>query len=131
MTKEVAESIGLGKPVGALVQGVEPGTPAEKAGIEAGDIIVKVDGKQIDKSGDLPRFIGATKPGSKVSLQLFRRGQHQGRDGHCRRDRARQNRTRTGRTRLLGCGQIGTGPDGGRSDGSAEARDATTWGCAD
>jgi len=74
VTKEVAESIGLGKPMGALVQGVESGGPAEKAGIEAGDIIVKVDGKAVEKSGDLPRIIGATKPGSRSSLQVFRRG---------------------------------------------------------
>ena len=74
VTKEVAESIGLGKPMGALVQGVESGGPAEKAGIEAGDIIVKVDGKAVDKSVDLPRIIGATKPGSRSSLQVFRRG---------------------------------------------------------
>ncbi|WP_374674974.1 DegQ family serine endoprotease [Ideonella sp.] len=74
VTKEVAESIGLGKPVGALVQGVEPGTPAEKAGIEAGDIIVKVDGRPVERSGDLPRVIGGTKPGTKTTLQVFRRG---------------------------------------------------------
>ncbi len=74
VTKEVAESIGLGKPVGALVQGVESGGPADKAGIEAGDIITKVDGKPIEKSGDLPRIVGATKPGAKATLQLFRRG---------------------------------------------------------
>jgi serine protease Do len=74
VTKEVAESIGLGKPAGALVQGVESGGPAEKAGIEAGDIIVKVDGKAVEKSVDLPRIIGATKPGSRTTLQLFRRG---------------------------------------------------------
>ena len=74
VTKEVAESIGLGKPMGALVQGVESGGPAEKAGIEAGDIIVKVNGKAVDKSGDLPRIIGNTEPGSKAALQLFRRG---------------------------------------------------------
>jgi len=74
VTKEVAESIGLGKPNGALVQGVEAGSPAEKAGVEAGDIIVKVDGKPVEKSGDLPRIIGATKPGSRTPLQLFRRG---------------------------------------------------------
>jgi serine protease Do len=74
VTKEVAESIGLGKPVGALVQGVEPGTPAEKAGIEAGDIIVKVDGRAVERSGDLPRIIGGTKPGTKTTLQVFRRG---------------------------------------------------------
>jgi serine protease Do len=74
VTKEVAESIGLGKPMGALVQGVESGGPAEKAGIEAGDIIVKVNGKPVDKSGDLPRIIGNTEPGSKAALQVFRRG---------------------------------------------------------
>jgi len=74
VTKEVAESIGLGKPVGALVRAAESGGPADKAGIEAGDIITKVDGKLIDKSGDLPRLIGATKPGSKTVLQVFRRG---------------------------------------------------------
>lgn len=74
VTKEVAESIGLGKPTGALVQGVEAGGPADKAGIEAGDIITKVDGKTVDKSGDLPRIVGGTKPGSKTALQVFRRG---------------------------------------------------------
>jgi serine protease Do len=74
VTKEVAESIGLGLARGAMVQGVESGGPADKAGIEAGDIIVKVDGKAIDKSGDLPRIVGATKPGAKTMLQVFRRG---------------------------------------------------------
>ena len=74
VTKEVAESIGLGRPGGALVQGVETGGPADKAGVEAGDIITKVDGKSIEKSGDLPRIVGATKPGAKATLQLFRRG---------------------------------------------------------
>ncbi len=76
VTKEVAESIGLGKPLGALVQGVEPGTPAEKAGIEAGDIIVKVDGRQIEKFGDLQRSISAIKPGTKTTLQVFRKGSY-------------------------------------------------------
>ena len=75
VTKEVAESIGLGKPQGALVRSVESGGPAEKAGIEAGDIIVKFDGKAIDKAGDLPRIVGSTKPGVKSPLQVFRRGQ--------------------------------------------------------
>ena len=75
VTKEVAEAIGLGAPRGALVQGVEAGLPADKAGVEPGDIILKVDGKAVEKSGDLPRLIGAAKPGAKTSLQLFRRGQ--------------------------------------------------------
>jgi serine protease Do len=74
VTKEVAESIGLGKPTGALVQNAEAGGPADKAGIEAGDIITRVDGKLVEKSGDLPRMIGNTKPGTKTTLQVFRRG---------------------------------------------------------
>ena len=74
VTKEVAESIGLGKPMGALVRSVESGGPADKAGVEAGDIITKFDGKVIDKSGDLPRIVGGVKPGTKVTLQVFRRG---------------------------------------------------------
>ncbi|MBC7939166.1 MAG: DegQ family serine endoprotease [Chitinophagaceae bacterium] len=74
VTKEVAESIGLGKAAGALVQSVEKDGPADKAGVEAGDIIVRVDGKVVDRSGDLPRIVGATKPGGKAALQVFRRG---------------------------------------------------------
>ncbi|MBU6258823.1 MAG: DegQ family serine endoprotease [Burkholderiales bacterium] len=74
VTKDVAESIGLGLPRGALVQGVEKESPAEKAGVEAGDIILKVDGKAVDRSSDLPRMIGAVKPGTRATLQVFRRG---------------------------------------------------------
>ncbi len=74
VTKDVAESIGLGKPQGALVRSVESGSPADKAGVEAGDIITKFDGKAIDKATDLPRMVGNTKPGSKSALTVFRRG---------------------------------------------------------
>lgn len=74
VSKEVAESIGLGKPHGALVRGVESGAPAEKAGIEAGDIIIKFDGKPIDKASDLPRLVGNVKPGTKAVVTVFRRG---------------------------------------------------------
>ena len=74
VAKDVAEALGLGKPTGALVRNVEPGGPADKAGIEAGDIITKVDGRTVEKAGDLPRVIGAIKPGSKSVLQVFRRG---------------------------------------------------------
>jgi len=75
VSKELADSFGLGKPVGALVNGVEKGGPAEKAGVETGDIILKFDGKQVNNSADLPRIVGSTKPGSKASLQLWRKGQ--------------------------------------------------------
>jgi serine protease Do len=74
VSKEVAESIGLGKPQGALVRGVEAGAPAEKAGIEAGDIIIKFDGKIIEKSSDLPRLVGSVKPGTRATVTVFRRG---------------------------------------------------------
>jgi serine protease Do len=74
VTKEVAESIGLGKAQGVLVRGVEEGSPAEKAGIEAGDIITRFDGRAIEKPADLPRAVGNTMPGSKVSISVFRRG---------------------------------------------------------
>ena len=74
VTKDVAEAAGLGKAQGALVRGVETGAPADKAGVEAGDIIVKFDGKVVEKSSDLPRMVGATKPGTRSTLTVFRRG---------------------------------------------------------
>ncbi len=74
VSKEVAESLGLSKPQGALVRGVEQGSPAEKAGLEAGDIILRFDGKLIEKSADLPRQVGNTKPGTVSKMQIWRRG---------------------------------------------------------
>jgi serine protease Do len=72
VTKELAESFGLAKPAGALVSSVEKGSPAEKAGIEAGDVILKFDSKPVASSEDLPRLVGATKPGSKALVQIMR-----------------------------------------------------------
>jgi serine protease Do len=74
VTKEVAESLGLGKAAGAMVTRVEAGGPAEKAGVEAGDIITRVDGRAVERSTDLPRVIGGTRPGTRSTLQVFRRG---------------------------------------------------------
>lgn len=74
VTKDVAEAIGLGKPAGALVRSVEKDGPAEKGGVEAGDIITKVDGRVVERSGDLPRIIGGIKPGTRATLTVFRRG---------------------------------------------------------
>jgi serine protease Do len=74
VTKEIAESIGLGKAQGALINRIEPGAPADKAGLEAGDVIIKVDGKVIEKSSDLPRLVGNIKPGTKSTLTVYRRG---------------------------------------------------------
>ena len=67
-------SLGLPKAAGALVRSVEPGGPAEKAGLEAGDIVTRFDGKPVEKWSDLPRLVGNTKPGTKSTLQVLRRG---------------------------------------------------------
>jgi serine protease Do len=74
MTKEVAESLGLGKPRGAYVRNVEPGGPAAAGGIESGDVILSFNGREINKSTDLPRVVGETKPGSAVVVQVWRKG---------------------------------------------------------
>jgi serine protease Do len=72
VTKELADGFGLPKPQGALVNSVEKGGPADKAGIEAGDVILRFDGKPVNSSEDLPRVVGGTKPGSKVVVQVWR-----------------------------------------------------------
>ena len=72
ITKELAESFGLSKPNGALVNSVEKGGPAEKAGIDSGDVILRFDGKAVGSSEDLPRLVGATRPGAKVTVQVWR-----------------------------------------------------------
>jgi serine protease Do len=74
VTKETAEAFGLPKPGGALVNSVEKGEAADKAGIEAGDIIIKADGRDVHTSSELPRIITAIKPGSKVTLTVWRKG---------------------------------------------------------
>jgi serine protease Do len=74
VTRELADSFGLPKPVGALVNQVEKGSPADKAGIEALDIIVKFDGRQIESSSDLPRIVGSTRPGAQATVQILRKG---------------------------------------------------------
>ena len=72
--KEVAESLGLAGSQGALVRSVEPGAPAEKAGVQPDDVITHVDGKAIERTSDLPRMIGGVKPGAAVKLSLLRNG---------------------------------------------------------
>ncbi len=74
VTKDVAESLGLARAQGALVQRVEAGSPAESGGMEAGDIILRFNGAAVEKSNDLPRIVGATKPGTKASVTVWRRG---------------------------------------------------------
>ncbi len=74
VTKELAESFGLDKPGGALVTLVQKGGPADKAGLKTKDIVTTFDGKVVNTSSDLPRIVGATKPGSEVSIQVWRNG---------------------------------------------------------
>jgi serine protease Do len=74
VTKEVAEAIKLPKAQGALVQRVEPDSPADKAGIEGGDVITKVGNQAIDKFNDIFRVVGGIKPGTKTTVQVYRNG---------------------------------------------------------
>jgi len=74
VSQELADSFGLKKPQGALVAAVESKSPAEKAGIKTGDIILGVDGRDIENSIDLPRLIGESRPGTQVKLKIWRQG---------------------------------------------------------
>jgi len=72
LTKELADGFGLSRPQGALVNSVEKGGPADKAGVEPGDVILRFDGKAVASSEDLPRIVGATRPGAKATMQIWR-----------------------------------------------------------
>ena len=75
VTADLADSFGLDKPCGALVSEVEEGGPADKAGIKRSDIVLTYDGRPVETSIDLPRMVGATKPGTQVEMTLWRKGQ--------------------------------------------------------
>lgn len=74
LSKELAESFGMKNTNGALVAAVEKGGPADKGGLEAGDVITKFDGRAIMTSADLPRAVGAAKPGKAVPVEILRKG---------------------------------------------------------
>jgi serine protease Do len=71
---DIAEAIGLNSATGAIIDKTMPGTPAANAGLQAGDVITKVNGQEVKDSGDLTRQIGLMKPGDKVELAFFRDG---------------------------------------------------------
>lgn len=71
---ELAQALGLDEPIGALVAEVRPGSPAEQAGVQTGDLIVSFDGHKVDKMHDLPRLVSMTTPGSDVSMEVLRDG---------------------------------------------------------
>ena len=74
VTGDLATSFGLDRPRGALVNTVEKGSPAAKAGLEPSDIILAFGNKPVESSIDLPRIVGATRPGTRVSLEIWRKG---------------------------------------------------------
>jgi serine protease Do len=74
ITPEIAESLHLSQPEGALVSDVTPGGPADKAGIKRGDVIVAFDGSKIDDMPDLPKTVATNKPGTKSKLTVIRNG---------------------------------------------------------
>lgn len=74
ISKELAESFGMKNTNGALITGVEKSSPAEMGGLETGDVITKFDSKPISTSSDLPRVVGATKPGKSVPVEVLRKG---------------------------------------------------------
>ena len=74
VTKELSESFGMKNTNGALVAGIEKGAPADKGGLQPGDVITKFDSKLIESSSDLPKAVGNTKPGKTVIAEVFRKG---------------------------------------------------------
>jgi serine protease Do len=74
VTRDLADAFGMKQASGALVNGVEKDGPAAKGGVESGDIILKVDGRDVRTSNDLPRIITSVRPGTKISLTVWRKG---------------------------------------------------------
>jgi serine protease Do len=74
MSRQLAESFGLEQPRGALVSQVQPGSPAEKGGVQTGDVIVEFDGRAIQESSDLPPLVGRTEVGKDAKLKVLRNG---------------------------------------------------------
>jgi len=74
MNQDLANSFGLEKPFGALVSSVEKDSPAEQAGIESGDVILKFNGKEIVHSSDLPSLVADLTPGAAATVEIWRKG---------------------------------------------------------
>jgi serine protease Do len=74
VTKDVAEALGLPRASGALVRNVEANGPADRGGVETGDIILRFQGRPIERSSDLPRLVGGTKPGTQAAVEVWRKG---------------------------------------------------------
>jgi len=72
---DLAKALGMDRPTGALVEQVEAGSPAEKAGIKDGDVILAVDGQQVPRSEELPRIVARRAPGTRVKLTVLHNSQ--------------------------------------------------------
>lgn len=77
VSADLAESFGLDRPRGALVSQVQDDSPASKAGLQASDVILAFNGKAVENSGDLPRMVGMAKPGTKIQMDIWRKGKTQ------------------------------------------------------
>ena len=77
VSADLAESFGLDRPRGALVSQVQEGSPASKAGLQASDVILAFNGKAVENSGDLPRMVGMAKPGTRIQMDIWRKGKTQ------------------------------------------------------
>jgi len=77
VTADLAESFGLDRPRGALVAQVQEDSPASKAGLQASDVILTFNGVAVENSSDLPRMVGLVKPGSRIPLEVWRKGKVQ------------------------------------------------------
>jgi len=101
VTRDLATSFGLDRPRGALVNSVEKGSPADKAGIQATDIITRFGSKPVESSSDLPRIVGGSAPGSRVEVEVWRKGEAQSLEitvGELKEDRiAARDSSREGR----------------------------------
>ena len=75
VTQALARSFGLDAPRGAVVNSVEPGSPAAQAGLQTGDVVREVDGQRIDRASDLPAIVGMTAPGERITLRVWRKGE--------------------------------------------------------
>ncbi|PCF97316.1 DegQ family serine endoprotease [Vreelandella nigrificans] len=75
VSRDLAESFGMDDAIGALIADLDPEGPAAQGGLQAGDVIIEVNGDEVDRSSTLPRLIGRAAPGSEVELTLMRDGE--------------------------------------------------------